>query len=666
MSQNSLTYVNVLLPLRLTVDISYSVPAELCGQIKKGSYVKVHFANKEYIGTVTKLLTEEPGYKGPLKEILSLSDTPPVTEKEFRFWEWISEYYMCTPGEVFKSAAHGTTPPKSGKSGKKGEETAESNIPLEPLSNVQEEVFKQISESIISGKPALLKGVTGSGKTEIYLHLAKETIEKGRDVLFMVPEIALSRQLTSRIAAGFREKLLVYHSGQTPAKKKEIARHIKSEKGAVIVLGLRSSVFLPFTNLGLIIIDEEHDSSYKQNDPAPRYNGRDSAIMLAKIHNAGVVMGSATPSLESLYNCIKGRYTLVELNQKYYPGETTSAEIVDTIREQKRGMLNGLFTCGAIEAIRKRLSANEQVMVFRNRRSYSPMVQCIYCGDIPGCIHCNVAMSYHKSAGNLMCHYCGHKVRFSVICTKCGNPGLKERGCGTEMIEEQVRELFPEAKVVRFDAETASSKIRAKKILTDFAKGNTDIMIGTQMVSKGFDFEKLSLIVLVQADSMFSTDDFRSGERAMQLLVQLAGRSGRRNRRGHILIQTAQPNHRIYSEFVNNDDFVTKEMTERKEFEYPPFTRILNIVFKHNNKDKLLSFAALVKTMLPEWGVVNFNGPFAPLIERVMGYNIVMFRVRLSKKAENSAIKSTIFAGINSLTKKEGKGIKVHFDVDPL
>lgn len=656
------------------MEASYRVPCSLAECATAGSYIKVEFREKIYTGVIREIISGDVPYKGEIKDIISIEEALPATPQEMQFRNWIAQYYMCTPGEVLKAAIGNyfssniiTAEPKK-KRAKQKKEGADSlsNSNFENLSQEQQVAFGQILTNLSNNTPTLLKGVTGSGKTEIYIKLTLEMISQGKNTLIMVPEVALSRQLTSRLQKHFGDKLLVFHSRQTPSARSEIRRKLRAEEGPFVVLGLRSSLFLPFSSLGLIIIDEEHDSSYKQNNPAPRYNGRDSALMLAKLWNAGVLLGSATPSLESIYNCYTDRYSLVELSSKYFLAQESSVEIIDTIREQKRGAMEGLFSRKVLDAIKERIEKKEQVLIFRNRRSYSPMVQCIYCGDIPGCTHCNVSLSYHKQRERLTCHYCEYSTKFSTICTKCGKPGLKEKGCGTEMIEEQIGQLLPNAIVARLDAETTSSKIVENKILTDFATGKTDILVGTQMVSKGFDFANLTLIVLVQADSMFATEDFRATEKAMQMLIQLAGRGGRRETQGHIIIQTSQPQHRIYNNFLEGQHNLVAEIQERKDFEYPPFTRLIKIVLKSRDKSKLNEFALKLANTLPRWGALNYNGPFPPAVDWVKGEHILHFWIKLRRNQHTMAIKSTIFAGVEAVMQKEGKGVKIHFDPDPL
>ena len=661
MERNKTLYAKVILPIKIGIDVSYIVPDKIRDKVSLGSPVRVCFSSKDYIAIVTELSESAPDYTGKIAEITEIEQLPPVGGKSLRFWKWMAEYYMCSIGEVYRIAYqvkfNKTTPFKE-------REKISANC-MPELSKPQREAASSIIESHRKGLPALLKGVTGSGKTEIYLHFAIKEMERGNSVLFMVPEIALSRQLSQRIEKILGERLFVYHSKQKSSEKSLLYKKLRENSGPVMVLGLRSSLFLPFENLGLIIVDEEHDNSYKQSEPAPRYHGRDSALMLAAIYSAKVILGSATPSLESYYNTITGRYSLVELKERYYGTESPEVLIVDTKREERLRRMLWPISQIVKKAIEDTLSKNEQVLIFRNRRSYSPMLQCIYCGEIPSCEHCNVPLSYHKGKNTQSCHYCGYTRRFNTICTSCGKPGLKERGCGTEMIEEWLRENFPEAKVARFDAETTSNKTEELRIIKEFARHETDILVGTQMISKGFDFEKLSLVVLVQADSMLATEDFRAGERAMQLMVQLAGRGGRKFGRGKIIIQTAQPDNPVYRHFLGSEDFILPELKERREFCYPPFTRLVKIVVSDTSADNAISSAVKIAEWLPELGITEFDGPSPPPIDKINGKHIVNIWVRLPKRVETKALKVVLYKKIAVIKKERKIGSNIYFIVDP-
>ena len=418
-------------------------------------------------------------------------------------------------------------------------ETSEGTEKEIRLSAAQEEAYSKIKEIFAKGKPALLHGVTGSGKTEIYLKLAQETLAMGKNVLYLVPEIALSRQLEDRISETFPE-LLVFHSGETMSRKREVATVLRhagepAEGKGYVVLGTRSAIFLPHKNLGLVIVDEEHDTSYKQDSPAPRYNGRETAIMMAKIFGANVILGSATPSLESLYNCSVGRYGLVTLNKRFYDAADSDIEIIDTIAERRKNGMIGNFSRKLIEHIGKCLGEHRQVLILRERRAYSPIVQCQECGDIPKCRCCNVSLSLHRRADGserLVCHYCGRVYEYTGKCHKCGGE-LKPLGSGTQKIEEEASKLFPNARIARLDSDTAQSRKYETDTIRKFSNGEIDILIGTRMVAKGFDFSGLSLVAVLQADSILGQEDYRADERGLQLLEQFRGRCGRRGEKGH-------------------------------------------------------------------------------------------------------------------------------------
>lgn len=664
----SAKYVNVLLPIKLTFDLSYIVPEEISESVVKGSYVSVPFGKQELNGVVIEVLKTKPHFKGELKELSGLLDMPPLSKEQIEFIEWVADYYMCTMGEVFRAAVGNKLTMASAKIARKRRAKSIKEGPtVSPivLSKRQNEVLEFCAREIRDKKPVLIKGVTGSGKTEIYLELANQILSSGKSVLFLVPEIAMSRQLTERVTAVFGEKVLVFHSGVSASSKREIREMINNGSSPKLILGLRSALFLPYRELGLIIIDEEHDSSFKQSDPAPRYNARDAALMLAKIYDAAVVMGSATPSLESLYNCYSNKFSIVELNQKYHSSPPATVEIIDTIKEEREEKMMGLFAIKSIEAIKERLARGEQILIFRNRRSYAPMVQCLYCGEIPYCPNCNVPLNYHKRKNSLTCHYCNYSQRFNTICTSCGKPGLKERGSGTEMIEEHLRRVFPNTKIERFDAETTTSKVNEGRILKGFADGEIEILVGTQMISKGFDFHNLTLIVVVHGDSLFIPDDFRASERAMQLLVQLSGRAGRRDKRGHIIIQTARSSNPLFLNFLKGDDNISSELADRRRFDYPPFSRLIRISLKHPNSEHLNSFANEVVRVLPQCGVEEFSGPVPPLIERVRKEYILNIWIKLSRDPATTKIKNRVRNKIEALLLERGGGVSLSFDPDP-
>lgn len=561
--------------------------------------------------------------------------------------------------------------------------------------------FRSIAEqqglSKMSGLPVLLHGVTGSGKTEIYINLASRVLSMGRSVLFMVPEIAISKQLQQRLKKVFGGRLLVYHSKQTAAEKARIYKIVsrqflkeyigdsssveeKTPNDAVIVLGTRSALFLPYENLGLVIADEEHDSSYKQTEPAPRYHARDAAIMLAKIHEANILLGSATPSLESEYNCRIGRFAKVSLLEKYYGALSPVIEIADTIWARKSGQMKGSFTQKLINEIAKTLDKGRQVLILRNRRSYSPVVECTECGSIPKCPNCNVNLSYHKYNGTLRCHYCDYTVKFNGICSKCGLDTLEYKGAGTERVEEELAELFPNSRIARFDADVAESKRREEAVIKAFSNRETDILVGTQMLSKGFDFEYLDLVAVLQADAILGIQDFRADERALQMFSQLMGRTGRRGTRGKIIIQTNQKNHPVLQQLKresampsvkyksdsciseSDSSFILSLMQERKEFAFAPYVRMVKILIKHKDREKLDSLCCRVGEALQKIACKEVTGPFVPVVDRVRGEWIKCYYIKFLRNKELVENKRKLLEAIEGL--KANNAIII--DVDPL
>ena len=554
------------------------------------------------------------------------------------------------------------------------------------LSAAQEEAYSKIKEIFYKGKPALLHGVTGSGKTEIYMKLAQETLERGKNVLYLVPEIALSRQLEDRISETFPE-LLVFHSGETMSRKREVAtvlRHAgEPSKGkGYVVLGTRSAIFLPHKDLGLVIVDEEHDTSYKQDSPAPRYNGRETAIMMAKIFGANVILGSATPSLESLYNCSVGRYGLVTLNKRFYDAADSDIEIIDTIAERRKNGMIGNFSRKLIEHISKRLGEQRQVLILRERRAYSPIVQCQECGEIPKCRCCNVSLSLHRRADGserLVCHYCGRVYEYTGKCQKCGGE-LKPLGSGTQKIEEEATKLFPNARIARLDSDTAQSRKYETDVIRKFSNGEIDILIGTRMVAKGFDFSGLSLVAVLQADSILGQEDYRADERGLQLLEQFRGRCGRRGEKGLFVIQTSQPEHPVYQSIegqLDENGTMARFLGERKMFGYPPYSRVIGVIIKDYNQARVdllsrelgeyLRAALAVKVSFAP-GVQNgpnVIGPYSPAIDKISNQNIRQIRVLLPKDRSLVRNKETLAAAVERFEKEKKYSGHIALDVDP-
>ena len=541
------------------------------------------------------------------------------------------------------------------------------NLPIEDnvhLSEAQESAIENIRSSFQSGKPALLHGVTGSGKTEIYIKLAFEAIRNNKNVLYLVPEIALSRQLEERLSAHFGERLLTFHSSESAASRRNSAEIIRNMSGAssnYIALCTRSGVFLPHHNLGLIIVDEEHDSSYKQDSPAPRYNGRDTALMMSKIHTGcNLILGSATPSLESVYNALAGRHTLVTLTEKYHGAGTADIEIIDTKAERrKRGMV-GSFSRKLIERINSTLQSGEQVLILRSRRAWATSLQCDECGEIQKCPHCNVSLSFHKNKGTMLCHYCGYSAPYTGSCQKC-NGQLSGLGTGTQKIEEEAASLFPEAVIARLDSDSSESQ---RSIINDFTDGKTDILIGTQMVGKGFDFSNLGLVAVIAADGMLGIQDFRADEKALHLLEQFRGRCGRREKNGLFVIQTSQPEHPVYRNLCGADNTNLSEtlLTERKDFGFPPFSRIIEITIKDNYADRVERMSRWLSERLSKF---EMTGPYLPVIDRIADQHLRKIRICLPKDRtlfEKKKMIREIISRFETSYKYDGH---IVIDVDP-
>ena len=505
----------------------------------------------------------------------------------------------------------------------------------------------------------------------------------------MVPEIAISKQLQGRLKKVFGERLLTFHSKQTAAEKARIHKilvhnathgsegeapgNCREENSAVVVLGTRSSLFLPYSNMGLVIVDEEHDSSYKQTEPAPRYQAKDTAIMLAQIHGCNVLLGSATPSFESEYNCLAKRFALVELKEKFYGGTEPQVEIVDTVYAYKTRQMVGSFSQKLINEIRRTVEQGQQVLVFRNRRSYSPIVECEECGEIPRCPHCNVHLSYHKYNNTLRCHYCEHIAQFTGICRQCGTASFKYKGAGTEKLEEELAAILPQARIARFDADITQSKKAEEQVIKDFAAGDIDILVGTQMISKGFDFEKLKLVAVLQADTILGVQDFRADEKAVQLLSQLMGRTGRRGERGKIIIQTSQKEHPVLVNLAQGQASADVQLSpltglllgERQQYGFAPYVRMVKIIVKHTDQARLDEICQAVKRGIegsPDLQYKELTGPFTPQIDKIRGEWIKCFYIKFARDSRLLRNKELLGRCIAKIKGSQS----IILDVDPL
>ena len=536
------------------------------------------------------------------------------------------------------------------------------------LTSVQNKAIEQILEFFKEQKPVLLHGVTSSGKTEIYIRLIQKTLSENKTVLYLLPEIALTSQIINRLKSYFGELIGVYHSKYSKSERAEVYLSVLNKK-LKIVLGARSSIFLPFTDLGLIIVDEEYDSSYKQTDPAPRYNARDTAVVLSKIHNADIVPGTATPSVESYYNTKIGKYNLVELNERY--GKIKLPEIipVDIKDGYLRKIMQQHFHPILINYVKEALDNKEQIILFQNRRGFSPYVQCADCGYIPICKDCNVSLTYHKFRNKLICHYCGLQANIFKECPECKSAKLLTRGMGTEQIEDEATVFFPEAKISRLDYDTTRTRKSYEKILMDFANHRIDILIGTQMVSKGLDFENVSLVGIMNADNMLSFPDFRAFERSFQMMAQVSGRAGRRKKRGRVVIQTFDINHTVLKNVINNDykSLYESQIAERKIFKYPPFNFFIIIRLKHKNVVKLNKAAGLLANSLKKDLYDRVKGPEEPLINKIKNAYIKNIHIRFEKEISAKKLKSAILKKCDALKSvSEFSSVNIQIDVDPI
>ena len=745
-------YITVIVPLKLEWEPCYYIPEEIA-EVNVGDRVKVIFANKEYTRTVSTINFTPDISPEKILPITSLETVlEKITPGEIALWRMVSEYYLCSIGEVYKAAypakkvnleaarasamktaadrrerlleamrlkvqnMQGNVEAKKArvmtfKEGTKGraaqeeslermmkqlesalkaltEAESDSNgkiiedsISIWPesrisLTDAQQIAYNDIKKGFISGKPVMLHGVTGSGKTEIYIKLAQETLSEGRNVLMLVPEIALSRQLEDRIREHMGDRLMVFHSRETEASRRQTAeevRKLNGTDGTYMILGTRSALFLPHHDLGLIIVDEEHDSSYKQDSPAPRYNGRDTALMLGTLNpGCRILMGSATPSLEEQYNCTAGRHTLVQLTQRYHVASDTDTVIIDTKAERRKNGMTGSLSKKLIAHIENALAEGGQVLILRARRAWATAMQCETCGEIVKCPHCNVSLSYHKTDGSMRCHYCGHTSRCSGLCRSCGGR-LIGLGAGTQKIEEELSTTFPQARVARLDSDTAQSRNTETAIIREFSKGDIDILVGTQMITKGFDFSGLTLVAVIAADSFLGIQDFRADEKALQILEQFKGRCGRRSSKGTIVVQTSQPEHPVYRYLAGearsgNAGF----MLERKEFGFPPYTRIIEITLRDSNLGRISKMSSMLGQELRKKFSIGASilsdpvtGPYSPVIDRTEDENIRKIRLTLKKDKMLTANKKALAETINCFEKSYRYTGHITIDVDP-
>jgi len=818
-------FADLILPLPLAGLFTYSIPEQLKDEVAIGKRVVVPFGSKKLYTGIVKTIHNSAPQDYTIKEILSCLDEEPIINNyQFQFWDWISQYYQCAIGDVFKAAipsglklesqtkitivegfeaksqlnkteeqilnilSHSkdvsvhklnqTTGLKNTlpqvkaliekgavcveeqiianykakkqefirlysdftedemskiltdlKRAKKQTELLLSYLNLskhffesdpkkvsvneliksvdssrsilkslveknilqfyhekidridfssselseaKQLNEYQTKALKEIDTLFEEKNCVLLHGVTSSGKTEIYIHLIEEQLKLGKQVLYLLPEIALTTQIINRLKTVFGNKVGVYHSKFNDAERVEIYNNVKqnkTENSYQLILGVRSSVFLPFQNLGLIIVDEEHENTYKQFDPAPRYNARDAALYLSHLHQAKTLLGTATPSIETYYNALNGKYGLVQLFKRHQNIELPEIILSDIKEAKRKKQMKSIFSPDLMQLMQSSLKNKEQIILFQNRRGYAPYLECKNCGWVPHCPNCSVSLTYHRYKNQLVCHYCGHDIHPPTSCEQCESTNLKDRGFGTEKIEEELEAIFPDARIARMDLDTTRKKHAYEKLIYKFENRELDILVGTQMVSKGLDFDNVSLVGILNADAMLNYPDFRAYERSFQMMAQVAGRAGRKNKRGKVLIQTYTPDHPILRNVINNDypAMYATQLEERQNYVYPPFYRLIQIVLKHKNQT-LVNEAAnyLAKSLRKIFGIRVF-GPQSPVINRIQNMYIVNILLKIEKKSSPAKAKWILNQQANFLKEIDKfKSIQIYFDVDPM
>lgn len=549
------------------------------------------------------------------------------------------------------------------------------NISSEPhldqvksLTIAQKDAYNQILMQMLSNNVVLLHGVTSSGKTEVYIHLIRQTLQEKKQVLYLLPEIALTVQMMERLRRVFGDRLGIYHSKYSDEERVEIWRKQMSDHPYDVILGARSAVFLPFQRLGLVIVDEEHETSFKQQDPAPRYHARSAAIVLAQMYGAKTLLGTATPSMESYYNARQGKYGLVEMKTRFKDIQLPEIQVVDVKDLRHRKIMKGAYSPQLLAAVREALQNGEQVILFQNRRGFAPMVECKVCGWVPKCKNCDVSLTLHKSINLLTCHYCGYTYPVPVECPNCGSTEIMGRGIGTEKIEDQIAEIFPEARIARMDLDTTRTRNAYERLIADFSSGKTNLLIGTQMITKGLDFDKVRVVGILNADSMLNYPDFRAYEHAFMMMAQVSGRAGRRGKRGLVILQTKMPQLPVISQVVHNDyaTFYHDLLEERNAFHYPPFYHLINVYLRHK-QEKVCQQASLeLGQTLRGWFGDRVLGPDKPAVARVKTLSIRKIVLKLENGIDQKKVREYLnLAQGQMLRDPRYGGLQVHFDVDP-
>ena len=746
-------FVDVLLPLPLPTTYTYSVPPECAGRVAVGCRVVVPLGkSKKYTALIMAVHDRAPeGYEvRPFAELLD--EAPILLPSQLKLWEWISRYYLCTQGEIYKAAVpqglKGEFKPRTEQRirvakayrHERGMELALASLsraprqrrlldtylqyvdgdasapakeisrhklleiagvapgvckelldkgvfecyeveigrlanvgdkvlPLNALNSFQQKAFEDIKRSFESKSTVLLHGVTSAGKTEVYIHLIKEAVERGEQVLYLLPEIALTKQIIERLQRVFGNRIGLYHSKFSDAERVEIWKKQLSDAPYDIILGVRSSLFLPFERLGLVIVDEEHENSYKQQEPAPRYNAKNAAIVLASFFGARTLLGTATPAIESYYNATTGKYGLVSLTERYRSIQMPRIEVIDIAELGRKKQMEGQFSDPLIEAMSNALKAGKQIILFQNRRGYAPLLECKTCGWVPRCKHCDVSLTLHKTAGKLTCHYCGYTIPAPKMCPNCEEANFVNLGYGTEKIEEELSNLFPEARIARMDLDTTRTRSAYEKIISDFQQGKTDVLIGTQMVSKGLDFDNVAVVGILNADILLNYPDFRATERSFQLMAQVAGRAGRKSEQGTVYLQTKTPDAPVIPLIAANDylRFYDSQLGERMLFHYPPYYRLVYVYLKHRDI-RLLDEASerYGEAMRATFGM-RVLGPDLPPVARVQQLYIRKIVLKIESGVSQYKVNEALTALREQfLSNKRYANISIFYDVDPL
>lgn len=671
-------FADIILPIPFD-SFTYLVPSDMETRVMRGCRVVVPLGkNKIYTGVVLNTHNNTP--KGvEVKAIIEvLDDHPVVNEQQFAFWQWIANYYICPLGDVMKAALPGAMKPKdeaalkeSTRTRRSGKATATPHYacPCNPLNPAQEKAFAEIETSFLSKNVTLLHGVTSSGKTEIYIHLINNYLAKGKQVLYLLPEIALTTQITERLHHFFGDRMGVYHSKFTDTQRLDVYKRQASERPYQLILGVRSSIFLPFLNLGLVIVDEEHEQSYKQQEPAPRYHARNAAIMLAQMFGAKTLLGTATPSFEVYHLSHKGQYGYVQLTQRYRDMQLPTIEIVDTKEAKRKRQMKGVFSPRLIEVMRAALERKEQIILFQNRRGFSSFIECKTCGWVPRCPHCDVTLTLHKKTSTLTCHYCGYTTRIPERCPACEEDKFTDIGTGTEKVEEQIAHLFEGITTLRMDLDTATTRTQFERIISDFSEHKADILIGTQMVTKGLDFDHVSVVGILDADTMLNLPDFRSYERTFQTLSQVAGRAGRNNTAGHVILQTRSAESDIIRQITQGDywQMFYTQMTERQLFHYPPFRRLIYVYLRHKDDELLEHLASDMAERLRQIFGERVLGPDRPPIARLHSLYIRKIMLKIERQTSTEKVRKNLIAiQQQMLSLPVAKNLNIYYDVDPL